>query len=368
MKQKSIFWLIASSLISLFFLCMSYIYERPFYADNKVEQIVFINESNGRSVLDKLVDDYFSSVNESIKIFARDIHNSLEFQRIIAKLEDLNKKGIKIEVFSNSIKEISIATVYKVAFNITNDFIIMDDSTVYIPGSPFLDFKDQVGIMFVNCQAIAKDVGAFLKLYVQFPSLQLPLKNKVWSNELLVSNNIFNPILLGENESVSFSQSNSLIPPVRDSVAASIKSIVNKNNKKLYISSRSFCQSNAKIPYFIIQNATLSASSIGCDVRVLIDESDDSFSCSLKWASTIASWKNVNIRVYRTNGHSINNFILSDSTLMMGSNSFNASLFAGSFGLNMLYHAANLNEYYSEFLSKWEVSSPFKDYSHILWP
>ena len=348
--------------LTLFLLYLSKIYHKVNYSfDNSKGEIFYLNNSNFYNE----IINYINNSQNIIRIICKnfDIDSTLNFLEI--PLKNAFKRGIKIFLISETFINKDYIVYQPIKFIISSDYFLIDDNFIAIPTIPLNYVSFQMGIIIKNSENIFLDILSFFNLGIEYPTLKLPSISKSWKSELLVRWNYENPHKLNQGN-VSFSQGPSIFPPVRDNIFYILRSIITENTNKLYISTSNFIQNSNKTCHFIIQEIINKCSLLNIEVKILIENNNLTFLESLKWASTLASKKNVEFRIYN---NTLNNYIITNDHLLIGPYSFSKTILNYSFGLILsLKNSFNINiNFLNNFNNIWDNSIPFKNYLNLIW-
>ena len=287
------------------------------------------------------------------------------------ELKEAKDRGVSIKIISTCHADVtSFMTcqgLNEEAFGtkIISDLMIIDDKELFLMGSPMPMMKNQIAFEFSHAPSIIYDVNAFFELgwYMNVSKYE----SAHYPHKLMVNHNTLYPHNLKNLGNVSFIQSDvkKAIPPIRETLTSALKNVFKGKTKSIKYFGTRFDQHLGKESSFQFQTIFATVASKG-NVKIMLPVNEPEINTSLKWLSTIAATKNIEIRL--TEENFTNNFIIADDYLLFGSHPFSDNMLYKSYGLELfIENFVDLQKFNDLFDEYWNAAKPFSDYIDWIW-
>lgn len=316
-----------------------------------------------------------SSASKSIKIVAQDLKfdgMDSDATELKEALKKASKKGVDIKLIStcnNSDVEgfLKCQKPSKGVFGtkIISDMMIIDNRDLFVIGTALPTMKNQIAFQFSDAPSIIDDVNAFFEF--GWISNDFEYKEAHFPHKLKVSYNTRYPHDLKNLGRVSFIQSgvSEPVPSIREILKVGLDNIFDGSIKNLKYFGTRFDPHLSRSSNFVLQTIFASVASKG-SVKIMLPLNEPTIKTSLKWLSTIAAYKNIEIRL--TEENFTNNFIIADDYLLFSSHPFSDNMLYTSYGAELVIKNFVEQQKFTDIFDEyWNNSKTFYNYIDWIW-
>ncbi|EAY07418.1 hypothetical protein TVAG_419600 [Trichomonas vaginalis G3] len=327
-------------LFGIVLLILSVIFERPKVENDEAQTVEYLDDFQFNAKLNKCVQD----AQKSIYIICKNLTASPELKK---NLEAAIKRNVKLNIIAEYCSPIDGYTPPKQDFSksyengISSSLIIFDSDKALIPSMELSHQNSQTALYFEKAPSLINDLRNFYNLGEYYGSGKD--NDRVWPDKLLVHYNYYQPHkfnLDGGIGNLSFAQSGTKIPPVRDSHYQPFKDVINSSDEQeILVSTQRFIQNQSHTPHFTLQNQLIkcAARNNNTKIKILVSihDLDINFNQTLRWVSSVCSMKNIAARI-TSEKHIPSYVVVGNHSFIFSSYPLSDILFDNSYGFTVI--------------------------------